>query len=98
MEPSWSLHLLSEILSAFSTEDPENPRNVVNRVAEAFEVGRRDALEHGADGRLHVCGAGEAEDPPQLSRAADWQLLYVHLGRDVDVPREDMCHSGDTLP
>ncbi|MFM7313046.1 MAG: putative bifunctional diguanylate cyclase/phosphodiesterase [Cyanobium sp.] len=38
MEPSWSLHLLSEILSAFSTEDPENLRNVVNRVAEAVEA------------------------------------------------------------
>ena len=38
MEPSWSLHLLSEILSAFSTEDPENLRNVVNRVAESVEA------------------------------------------------------------
>jgi diguanylate cyclase (GGDEF)-like protein len=38
MEPSWSLHLLSEILSAFSTDDPENLRNVVNRVAEAVEA------------------------------------------------------------
>jgi len=35
MQPSWSLHLLSEILAAFSTEDPENLRNVVNRVAES---------------------------------------------------------------
>ncbi|MEY4297437.1 MAG: hypothetical protein RLZZ423_616 [Cyanobacteriota bacterium] len=38
MEPSWSLHLLSEILSAFSTDDPENLRNVVNRVAESVEA------------------------------------------------------------
>jgi len=38
MEPSWSLHLLSEILAAFSTDDPENLRNVVNRVAESVEA------------------------------------------------------------
>jgi len=38
MEPSWSLHLLSEILSAFSTDDPENLRTVVSRVAEAVEA------------------------------------------------------------
>lgn len=38
MEPSWSLHLLSEILSAFSTDDPENLRNVVSRVAESVEA------------------------------------------------------------
>lgn len=38
MEPSWSLHLLSEILSAFSTDDPENLRNVINRVAEAVDA------------------------------------------------------------
>lgn len=38
MEPSWSLHLLSEVLSAFSTDDPENLRNVLNRVAESVEA------------------------------------------------------------
>lgn len=38
MEPSWSLHLLSEILAAFSTDDPENLRNVLNRVAESVEA------------------------------------------------------------
>lgn len=38
MEPSWSLHLLSEILSAFSTEDPENLRHLLNRVAEAVDA------------------------------------------------------------
>lgn len=38
MEPSWSLHLLSEILAAFSPEDPENLRNVLNRVAESVEA------------------------------------------------------------
>ena len=35
---SWSLHMLSEILSAFSTEDPDNLRNVLNRVAESVDA------------------------------------------------------------
>lgn len=38
MEPSWSLHLLSEVLAAFSPEDPENLRTVLNRVAESVEA------------------------------------------------------------
>ncbi|MFM8260272.1 MAG: putative bifunctional diguanylate cyclase/phosphodiesterase [Vulcanococcus sp.] len=38
MEPSWSLHLLSEILAAFSPDDPENLRTVLNRVAESVEA------------------------------------------------------------
>lgn len=38
METSWSLHMLSEILSAFSTEDPDNLRNVLNRVAESVDA------------------------------------------------------------
>ena len=38
METSWSLHVLSEILSAFSTEDPDNLRNVLNRVAESVDA------------------------------------------------------------
>ncbi|MCP9816777.1 EAL domain-containing protein [Synechococcus sp. GreenBA-s] len=38
METSWSLHLLSEILSAFSTDDPDNLRNAVNRVTEAVDA------------------------------------------------------------
>lgn len=38
METSWSLHMLSEILSSFSTEDPDNLRNVLNRVAESVDA------------------------------------------------------------
>lgn len=38
MEPSWSLHLLSEVLSAFSPEEPENLRQVLNRVAESVDA------------------------------------------------------------
>ncbi|MFM7265058.1 MAG: putative bifunctional diguanylate cyclase/phosphodiesterase [Cyanobium sp.] len=34
----WSLHLLSELLSAFSLEDPEALPKVINRVAEAVDA------------------------------------------------------------
>jgi hypothetical protein len=37
-EPSWSLHLLSEILSAFNLEDPDALRNVIHRVGEAVDA------------------------------------------------------------
>ena len=38
MDPSWSLHLLSEVLAAFSTDEPENLRTVLNRVAESVDA------------------------------------------------------------
>lgn len=38
MQSSWSLHLLSEILSSFSTEDPDNLLSLINRVAEAVDA------------------------------------------------------------
>ena len=37
-EPSWSLHLLSELLSAFNLEDPDALRNVIHRVGEAVDA------------------------------------------------------------
>jgi len=61
MEPSWSLHLLSEVLSAFSTDDPDNLRNVLNRVAEAVDAEVASILS--ADGITWVIGlAGEERD------------------------------------
>lgn len=38
MEPSWSLHLLSEVLSAFSVDEPDNLRSVLNRVTESVDA------------------------------------------------------------
>jgi diguanylate cyclase (GGDEF)-like protein len=38
VEPSWSLHLLSELLSAFNVEDPDALRNVIHRVGEAVDA------------------------------------------------------------
>ncbi|MEI8251932.1 MAG: GGDEF domain-containing protein, partial [Synechococcus sp. ELA057] len=37
-EIPWSLHLLSEVLSAFSVEDPKALITVINRVAEAVDA------------------------------------------------------------
>ena len=65
MEPSWSLHLLSEILSAFSTDDPENLRNVVNRVAESVEAEVAAIL--GVDGISW--GIGLAQEERDLVRS-----------------------------
>lgn len=67
MEPSWSLHLLSEILSAFSTDDPENLRNVVNRVAESVEAEVAAIL--GAQGITWAIGLGAAEQQLLLQHA-----------------------------
>lgn len=37
-EVPWSLHLLSEVLSAFTVEDPQALRSVIHRVAEAVDA------------------------------------------------------------
>lgn len=37
-EVPWSLHLLSEVLAAFSVEDPQALRSVIHRVAEAVDA------------------------------------------------------------
>ncbi|MEB3166637.1 MAG: EAL domain-containing protein [Cyanobacteriota bacterium] len=80
MEPSWSLHLLSEILSAFSTEDPENLRNVVNRVAEAVEAEVAAILR---DGRIEWCiglASGERHQLQALVASKPGEL-QIHAGR-----------------
>jgi hypothetical protein len=70
MEPSWSLHLLSEILSAFSTDDPENLRNVVNRVAESVEAEVAAIL--GEKGITWSIGLGAAEQQLLLQATNDF--------------------------
>ena len=58
MEPSWSLHLLSEVLSAFSTDDPDNLWDVLNRVAESVDA---EVCAVTNAGRMECC-IGLAED------------------------------------
>jgi len=91
METSWSLHLLSELLSAFSTEDPENLRHVLNRVAEAVDAEMAAIITGGqlegciglAESERQLLLEGMAEEPPLLSIKADrLQALWAPLGRD----------------
>jgi diguanylate cyclase (GGDEF)-like protein len=53
-EIPWSLHLLSEVLSAFSVEDPKALITVINRVAEAVDA--EVVAIVGADGVRHAIG------------------------------------------
>ena len=68
-EPSWSLHLLSELLSAFNLEDPDALRNVIHRVGEAVDAQVVALL---APGRL-IDGIGLGERDLALLMAASDQ-------------------------
>ena len=76
MEPSWSLHMLSEILSAFSTEDPDNLRNVLNRVAESVDAEVAAIL---CAGQIDWCiGLSEA-DQTHLVQQAQQQPTDIQI-------------------
>ncbi len=91
METSWSLHLLSELLSAFSTDDPENLRQVLNRVAEAVDAEVAAII---TGGQLEACiGLAGSErqqllevmgqEPSELSiRAGRLQTFWAPLDKD----------------
>ena len=68
-EPSWSLHLLSELLSAFDLEDPDALRNVIHRVGEAVDA---EVVALLAPGRL-IDGIGLGERDMALLMAASGQ-------------------------
>ena len=68
-EPSWSLHLLSELLSAFDLEDPDALRNVIHRVGEAVDA---EVVALLAPGRL-IDGIGLGEQDMALLMAASGQ-------------------------
>jgi Amt family ammonium transporter len=77
MQPSWSLHLLSEILAAFSTEDPENLRNVVNRVAESVEAEVAAIL---SDGTIRFCIGMTGDERQQLESLASSRPPEMTIG------------------
>lgn len=77
MQPSWSLHLLSEILAAFSTEDPENLRNVVNRVAESVEAEVAAIL---SDGTIRFCIGMSGDERQQLETLASRRPPEMSIG------------------
>lgn len=62
-EPSWSLHLLSELLSAFHLEDPDALRNVIHRVSEAVDA---EVVAVVSPGQFHDGIGLEAEDADRL--------------------------------
>lgn len=79
MEASWSLHLLSEILSAFSADDPENLLSVVNRVAEAVDA-EVAAILHSGEIRWSV-GLGPADlQSLQVGREREAAVLPIAAG------------------
>lgn len=77
MQPSWSLHLLSEILAAFSTDDPENLRNVVNRVAESVEAEVAAIL---SDGTIRFCIGMSGDERQQLESLASSRPPEMSIG------------------
>lgn len=77
MQPSWSLHLLSEILAAFSTDDPENLRNVVNRVAESVEAEVAAIL---SDGTIRFCIGMSGDERQQLETLASRRPPEMSIG------------------
>jgi len=68
-EPSWSLHLLSELLSAFNLEDPDALRNVIHRVGEAVDA---EVVALMAPGHL-IDGIGLGQKDLALLMAASGQ-------------------------
>ena len=79
-EPSWSLHLLSELLSAFNLEDPDALRNVIHRVGEAVDA---EVVALLAPGRL-IDGIGLGErDLALLMAASDQRPQQLQLASGV---------------
>ena len=76
MEPSWSLHMLSEILSAFSTEDPDNLRNVLNRVAESVDAEVAAIL---CEGKVDWCIGLSVADQIQLVEQVQSQPAEIPI-------------------
>lgn len=77
METSWSLHLLSEILSAFSAEDPQNLLSVLNRVAEAVDA-EAAVILHGDQIRWSV--GLSANDLQQLQGCRSGEAAVLTIG------------------
>jgi diguanylate cyclase (GGDEF)-like protein len=71
----WSLHLLAELLSGFSLEDPDALRKVINRVAEAVDAEVVSLLAPSAV--LHGIG---------LATADQQRLLAAAVARPASLP------------
>ena len=59
----WSLHLLSEVLSAFTVESPTALRDVVTRVGEAVDAEVMAIIQ---DGDFELCSGLSRQEKPAL--------------------------------
>jgi len=93
-EPSWSLHLLSELLSAFNIEDPDALRNVIHRVGEAVDA---EVVAVVASGRLiDAIGVGAA-DAELLLAAGGQRLQQLTLSSGILHCQWSPLHSSEWL-
>ena len=75
----WSLHLLAEVLSAFSVDNPAPLRDVISRVAEAVDAEITAVLRHDA---IELCtGLTREEHPLLLPLAASRADTLAFAGR-----------------
>ena len=73
----WSLHLLSEVLAAFSVDSPSALGDVIHRVAESVDA---EIMAIVRDGELTICSGLLPEEHPCLLEAADPRTDELHLG------------------
>jgi diguanylate cyclase (GGDEF)-like protein len=74
----WSLHLLSEVLAAFTVQSPTALRDVVSRVAEAVDAEITAIV--GAQGTFQLCVGLEDQEKPLLAAAVAERLPVLSLG------------------
>jgi len=74
----WSLHVLSEVLGAFTFKSPTALRDVVSRVAEAVDAEITAILRHPGD--FELCVGLEDQHKPVLAAAAAERLPVLSLG------------------
>ena len=72
----WSLHLLGEVLSAFSVESPTALRDVVSRVAEAVDAEITAILRHDA---FTLCTGLTREEQPALLALVEGRAATLTL-------------------
>jgi len=73
----WSLHVLSEVLAAFTVQSPTALRDVVSRVAEAVDAEITAIVRH--QGTFELCVGLEDQDKPVLAAAVAERLPVLSL-------------------
>jgi diguanylate cyclase (GGDEF)-like protein len=73
----WSLHVLSEVLAAFTVGSPTALRDVVSRVAEAVDAEITAIVRQGG---FALCVGLEDRDKPALAAAVAERLPLLNLG------------------